>query len=507
MQISIVAAAVAAAVLAGPGCGSRASTGSLDPTRFAPRPEWTPEAYARRPDHAHRTPEAPITRDEQIEDIAYLQHALTQAWAHDAAATPEVVPRVLGSLREVVWQERETRDFCRALAEQASHRFEIALGGQPCRPQVALAPVVPLDPVPPGKHFAWRLERDGQSEIGRLTIDRFAPPDDPGWDGFSDVLAALAEVDVVVIDLQRARGDDFRMGLAVLAALGTTGPGAPVLPHWFPAVRDNPYAEVMRRNHAARAGAAWRPRDRAMWLPLRSTGDALALARTLSPRQRATDRPPPGLSFIAGAGCESACQLVVWLANDPFRVLASTAQVPDRLSGDEPGTIRLPHSGIDVTFPTVSYGPLLGGAIPAVLGSDLATTVLAPAHELARRRAEIVHWRTAARPTCTHVDPLPGVLETKAPRCIHRPGLPDPSTFYVELALDEPLGRAFLETCPGARVQSVRLDERAGKSDAILELPRDELARLASAPFVRKVYEHCEPPVPTGAHARPAGAP
>jgi len=454
--------------------------GTIPAARFAPRSEWTPAAYALGP----RGPSPDeVDRDDMIEDLAFLEHAMDEAWPREVTSTPEYARMLRDRARELPRGGGKSRaTFCYELAEAyRSPGFTVALDGKRCgSPRVHPAPAIRAA-IPADRNFVWHRA----DAVGVLAIQRFAPPDDPGWAGFADALHELATTSVAVLDLQAATGDDPRAGFAVLAALGfdtfKRNPPRPMV------ARDTPLAEVVRANHKTlHPDATSRPR--ALWQAFATEAAIVDAGRAAFPVTRTA--PTVKIAVVAGSGCERACQLIASLSQSQNRVeLASTTGVEDRLNGDELGTLRLPHSGLEVTFPTVAYGTVYGGSVYGshVAGADLVDGEVVALQRIATQRAEHDHWEQAALPDCRELPADDAALRTKRSGCFA-----DRATSGVSLILHlgDARTRTFIESC-GLMVGSVISDPVEGITIATANGPREAIERLAHAEFVQVIEWEC----------------
>lgn len=460
----------------------------IDPARFAARPEWTPAAYALPPGPAPAVdPAAPLDRDDAIEDLAYLDHALDGAWP-EAEDPTGMAPRAYA--HDAPLTAHTPRALCDELAAQYhATALRFAIGGRPCvYAHVSSAPLEPLAAVAAGKNYALRVDGD----VAILAIARFVDPADPGWDGFADALRDLATRELVLLDLQDARGDDPRMGFALVTALGrddVSNAG------WrAPQIVDGPYAQVARANRAAHGPAPRPPRDRALWASFARPDDVATIARTLAAPAHDPDHRLVMLEVLVGPGCERACGLIAAITQ-----FAGGAPAPrvDVLGGrtadasaDEDGLVRLPHSGIEVTFPTAVYGPSFGrGELGGGVQPGFARAALAQLHTTADARAQERAFDAQPLPACSALPrAAPGTKLTGCP-----PDAPPAGAMelMLEIALDEAHTRAFLATCPDLTFSFAIHDDLYGMTIVNITAPAPTLERLASAPFVRALERSC----------------
>jgi hypothetical protein len=457
-----------------------ACAGSTIPAaRFAAQRAWTPAAYALGP-RGVATDE--VDRDAMIEDIAFLEHALDEAWP-PVTSTPEAARGMRDRARELPRNgDLQRRRFCDELAEAyRSSGFEVALDGKRCgSPRVKPAPPIRAA-IAQDRNYGWH--RDGA--VGVLAIQRFAPPDDPGWKGLADALHELAATGVAVIDLQAATGDDPRVGFAVLAALGLQtfkrNPPRPMV------ARDTPLAEVVRTNHKSLYSGAT-SRSRALWQGFATEGAIVEAGHAAFDVTRTS--PTVKVAVVVGTGCERACQLIASLAQFQDRVeLASTSGVEDLLNGDELGTIRLRRSGLEVTFPTVGYGTVYGGSVfgSHVAGVDLVAGEVVALQHIAEQRADHDHWEQAALPDCRELPADDSALSHKRSGCVTDTPNSDVSLL---MSIGDVRARTFIESC-GLRVGSVISNPNEGITIATAHGTREAIERLSHAEFVKMVEWSC----------------
>jgi hypothetical protein len=476
----------------------------IDPARFAARPEWTPTSYALAPGRLPTVDAAAeISRDDAIVDVAYLDHVLEAAWP-DATNAIGLILR--DRARDAPLMAHTRRALCDELGRQYyTAPIHFAIGGQPCLGRRALSTPEPLVEVPSDRNYGLRIDRvpasadAADTEVAVLAIARFADPSDPGWGGFGDVLRELATRDLVVLDLQAARGDDPRMGFAVLAALGRQDLAN--LGWRAPATKDGPYARVARANLAVHGPSPRPPRSRAVWTSFGDPRELAAIAQTLSAPVRDRDHPLAMLSVIVGDGCESACGLVAEVAHlasgaSPMASVDVVGAATPGLRGDEYGLVRLPGSGIDVMFPTATYGPTivgesLGGAAPP---PGFTRQILAGMHRIAAQRGQERSWSAQPLPECRTLTPDPVASGRKIVGCAPQgeyDGHPPPtSSLLVNIALDEVHARTFLASCPELVVGTLIHSALHG-TIASLTTSAATLERLAAAPFVRQLEWEC----------------
>jgi hypothetical protein len=409
---------------------------------------------------------------------------LDVAWAWPSRATVDTFKSIPKRLRETPLRARDGKQLCAALAEELrTTGVVLELGGVSCRPRGgALMSADALDAVPPGKNYRLRLDRQGGRAVGVLTIARFVDPGDDGWRGFGAAMKELAGIELVIVDMQRAEGDDPRAGFAVLAALGLEDyQRAYLQPASF---RDNELARTARANVRDLQEP---PRERGLWSRF-PTGDAvMRIARTIVP---GIERPtkPVATRLLAGPACGRACQLVIALAQ--WQGTEVHGGFENRMSGDEHGAVRLPHSGIVARFPTASYGPYLIGinARPHA-NADQAKTVLATLHTIARTRSESLAWRTRPLPDCARLPDDPSVLDAKSHGC---PATAATLRASIRFSVEASTAKRFLATCMGLAVGSAMDLGVDGASLVTVSGRRSGLAQAARAPFVQSVSWDCE---------------
>jgi hypothetical protein len=459
------------------GLAGCAGGGPGEIARLAASPDWTPERF----DAVSAAPpprlRATLSKRERREDIAFLQRMLDAAYPPPHRPLYELQTK---RAREIADNGATRRQFCERLAaEYRPSSIDFVIGGTVCGGGRRARFRPPSDAKPLHRNYSWRVERDGGGEVGILTITRFAAPDDAGWAEFGAALRQVASADVVAVDVENAPGDDPRMGFALLAALGLQDFARVRL---RPLVaRDNAFAEVARRNLASRQKTA--PRSRTLWSQFDSAGEVARLGRSLAPTARAAELGHA--TFVEGAGCEAACQMLVALARPQRNVeVVHNVTLDDRLSGDERGLVRLPHSGVEVTFPTVAYSPNEGGNAGTRYSGDgsLVPEAVARLGRLAGARREYAKW-SALKPVCASLPPAPAAPRSRG-WC--EDAKESPATALVGLSLDEASARNFLGSCAASTALILAAPQR-GHTIAIATAPTDVLDRIASAPFVTDV--------------------
>lgn len=286
-----------------------------------------------------------------------------------------------------------------------------------------------------------------------------------------------------MIDLQAASGDDPRAGFSVLAALGLDtferNPPRPMV------ARDTPMAEVVRANHR-QLHPEDTSRPRALW----ATFDSQAAIFAAAPFSVTRTERIVKVAVVEGTGCERACQLIASLAQFQDRVeLASTTGVEDHLNGDELGTIRLPHSGLEVTFPTVAYGTRSGGSVfgSHVPGVDVVAGEVKSLARIAAQRAEQDRWEHTALPDCRELPADEVALRTKRSGCFQdQPN----NQISLILSLSDARTRELLTAC-GLTVGSVISNPIEGITIATASGPRDAIQRLSHAEPVKMIEWSC----------------
>jgi hypothetical protein len=164
---------------------------------------------------------------------------------------------------------------------------------------------------------------------------------------------------------------------------------------------------------------------------------------------------------------------------------------------DEPGLIRLPRSGIEVTFPTATYGPTIAvGPLGNRAAPGLASQVVPALQIVAAQRAEARTWRARPLAACGALAQDHHALTRKLGGCAPtglRLGQPTPGaqTVTLELALDETHARAFLAGCAGLVSGTSMHDELHATTTVTVTGPIATMERLAAAPFVRRIEWVC----------------
>jgi hypothetical protein len=485
----------------------------IDPKRFQPRPEWTPQAYAVNGAPA-ADPAAAISREDGIQDVAFLDHALAEAWPDADGPMGELVR---DRARDAPLTAHTAGALCDELARQMHNvGLTFAIAGRPCGGSRAAAqPVEPLAEIPDGKNYAYRIDHAAgengapDTDVPVLAIARFVDPADAGWDGFGDVLADLATRDVVMLDLQNAEGSDPRMGFAILTAFTRTNTDN--LGWAAPRSSDSAYAQVARANLAAR-GPVPPPRSRALWAGFGAPRDLAALSPVTVP---ARAERLAQLDVIVGRDCEAACGViasVAVLASGPFPsarvdLLGGVAASP---RDDELGVIRLPKSGIEVTFATAIYGPSLLATSEFVAPQPgFAAASLHGLHLLASTRAQARTWSAGPLPACKDLSSDLAALHKVGgcpPSWIFdaRQAAPPNVSVMGSIALDAVHTKEFLDGCPGVRTTMLLSDDLHG--DTLISIDGDAaaVARVASAPFTRELEWSCPMELESTASRSPA---
>lgn len=414
------------------------------------------------------------------DDVAVLIRTLDEAWAWSSRSTSDSVRALPERLRRAAAAAKTAPELCESLAE-ALRSTGIALElGAPCGRTHTYTAVGPLDAVPASRNYRWRVEREGSHRIGILTIGNFVDPSDPGWAGFGAALQALSTTELVIVDLQNARGDDPRAGFALLAAIGREDYDRAYVR--APMFRDGPLAKAARANVATPVPA----RSRTLWSTFATEADMRRIAREVVP---GIGRSTPALkpSILVGPSCDRACQLVVHLARSTTSVLGTC---PDA-SGDEWGEIRLPHSGIVARFPTASYGPYISELDGPALPANYAKTVLRGLHELARTREVSRAWSRRKLPSCASIPPRPSLARTRVSGCLDLRATT--LALSLELPVDAATAERFLKTCPGLTIEGAVEDSERGASSVNVTGSPAAVSRALQAPFGAFGNVGCEP--------------
>jgi hypothetical protein len=455
----------------------------LDPALFAPKAGWSYALPAKPP-----APIATPTRDQMIEDVAYLQHAIEEAWAWSSRSTIESFRALPGYLQETPLAAKDAKGLCDGLAMALRNTgIKLELGGrcgQPAQPFVAVGD---LDQVPANRNYLWRIERTPDHEVGILTISTFAEPKDPGWGGFAQALKALATTELLIVDLQHARGDDPRAGFALLAALGLEDYSRTYLRP--PMFRDGAIAKTARDNARAMKASAAPARSPTLWQSFAGDADIVRIAREVVPGIERKTRAG-ALRVFVGPDCGRACQLVVRLARWQGLDISGTFE---DASGDELGVIRLPHSGIIATIPTASYGPYVMGPLEHCdWPAGYAKTLLAGLHAMGHRRAEMLAWRTRPLPSCASLPIDRARFERKVSGCLPRP-LPKGVGMSLSMSVDAVTAKRFLATCTGLSVGLAMDLGYAGRSTVVVTGSIEVISQALAAPFEVHGEWGCEP--------------
>ncbi len=462
-------------------CSAHGKPAPIDPARFAPRLEWTAESYAIHP----VTPPKRLSTNDAIEDLAYLEPMLDHAWAWNRTVYPDFVAEIRKAMRETVREPRSPQQWCELLAWAAQQGQDTAslafsLAGKSCDSS-ANKPRSPEHLATTVGAFDWRIDRDaGGDEVGILTIDHF-DAHAPGW---ADALREVVRTERVVIDMQAASAtEDPEPALQLIAALGMEAYGDNLQP---PQIRTGPFVDV------ARANAGTTAQRSEAWAQLLTP----ELARQAARKDFALDRKEPVLAaqFLVGPGCGVTCQLVLTMAVRYRQRFYGTA-VSDLSIGDQRGLVRLPHSGIDVAFPTAAYGPAILWRFTTYDNDPgFAAHALADLHALGNQRRGAEAWRHKPLPSCAALTPDPKALAAKQTGCPDRAS--EATNIFVVLDLDDDLASQFVEGCipiDGVFNTTGKWPDRTATIRFGLPTP-DVLQRIAAAPFVRSISYGCPAP-------------
>lgn len=457
----------------------------LDPKLFAPRQGWT-YAIPVNPPAAVDTP----SREQMIEDIAYLQRALDEAWAWSSRSTKDAVASNRGYLRDVPLKATDAKTMCELIAEVLrTGGVTLDLGGTRCKRWAPPPPVSvkQLDTVPAGRNYQLRIDKAKDHEVGVLTISHFVDPSDAGWKGFADDLRRLQSLELILVDAQNADGDDPRAGFAVLAALGAEDYDSAYFRS--ASVKDTDIAKAARANFQKLVPNAPPVRSRTLWSSFPTPADVERIAREVVP---GLDRPgrPVKWDLLTGPDCGRACQLMVQLVRLRSDLYGS---FDDRSSGDEYGAIRLPHTGIVVTFPTVAYGPYVmslseGRQLPA----ELAKGLLDGLHAIGHDRAESFAWRSKPLPDCAKLTPNRKLLESKATGCRKPVAAGTVENVRFWMSVEATTAKKFFDGCPALEAHGSMESMINGTSEFTVYATGDAIEQAASAPFVTHVLWECE---------------
>jgi len=454
----------------------------LDPKLFVRRAEFTPERYRLAP----VVVPGRLTRADLVTDIAYLETMLDAAWA---VQTPASRLGLTAELHELARRARSPADFCTWLAVTLRNTtLHVTADGHACQePQQGATDAVEHLALTESAVEFRRVSDPAGVEVGLLTVRRFDAAD-PAW---AEALRAVAGAERVIVDVQEAAGDAPDLALGVLAALGIEAYG-----HWSvppPERHDGAYADVARNNARARAPATASSDRAAAWSSITSADAARALGRSTlgTVRTAALD----GAWFITGTGCGTSCSFMLALAQAspmPGVTIAGPRGSADE-PGDQRGLIRLPRSGIEVTFPTAAYAPY---EVTAYGGYTYAhrpplAHVLAELTAIGVESRDAQRWRTAPLPSCASLPESESALAGKTGGYPAAPVGEAGSTVSVQLGLDADRAVAFLETCPELVVGSYFQLAPRHVTLVYVSAPRRVLRRLASAPFVRSVEWDC----------------
>ncbi len=467
-------------VIALVGCGASL----LDDARFDAPPVTVARLVALGAPPVDRT----LSAADRIADVAYLEDVLGHLVGPLARSN-----RMAWRRAALASENAEVAAFCTALVVDyspvvATPPCDRTAGTSP-RPSARLAPA-------PGPAYTWRLDvaalpsgssalDDRATAVGVLSIASFVAPDDPRWSGFGDVLRALASTASVVIDLRGARGDDPRMGVAILDVLGV-----PIYPQFGvapPVFHDDAIATAARAAFTAKhPEVSARPRE--LWASVSTEASLHALARALvsqlAPGLVPAARPHPDVRVLFDAETGIAGELVAHLVD--VNTVIGAEPATNQWVVDEWAAIRLPRSGIELAVPTVRYGPpfYINDLRHEHRAADATPAGQLPSmHGLAARRALVAANAASPRPSCAALPVDPTALRHKLERCDKSASELDDHT--IELALPAAEAMAFLRSCPGLTITAQPGGTDFSRGSAIeVRAPPDTLERLAAATFV-----------------------
>ncbi len=427
-----------------------------------------------------------LSADERGADAMFLDDLLATTWI-------EVTPDLRARLRAAATRAHTAHELCVLLGDIDFERtLTFSLDGKRCNRDSRTIPPPTAAPPRTGPLFEFRIDGTGPAAVGVIALHELAPPDDPRWTGFGDALRALAAHDLLLIDLRGARGDDPRVGLALLHLFGLDLVRHSAMPTLrTPIVHDDPIAQAARANRTRLRGDV-PVRSRELWATLADDEQRIAIGAEVLARfaPELASRPPTAIGklyVLYDHETGVAGELLGHLASERDSQALAGQMTSDSLVGDEWGLARLPRSGIDVEWPTARYG---GHGISPLMGAFAADPAL-PAHMLAdlrangERRAVIAANAAQPLPSCAELLATPVQLGAKQGGCDAKQNVA-----WVVIALPIETARQFVAGCPGLQATGYEI---AGHAGSVMNVtgPHDQLARLAAAPFVDRVEWPC----------------
>jgi len=236
--------------------------------------------------------------------------------------------------------------------------------------------------------------------------------------------------------------------------------------------------------------ATIRGRSRTLWSSFSKIADFLRIAREVVPGIIRTKPVTVPIRFLVGPDCGRACQLVAHLAQSQGYDLIGGF---DDASGDEWGSIRLPHSGIIARFPTASYGPyIFGPTTGPTLPPDYAKTLLAGMHQIGQAVTASHAWRTRALPDCAKLVASRSIVRQRVTECLPDP-LPNAMGLMMSFNVEAVTAVRFLKTCPGLSIGSAIDVGYVGGSTVSVIGSAEAISRALQAPFQVQASWGCEP--------------
>ncbi len=429
-----------------------------------------------------------LSADERAADAMFLDDLLAGEWIGMA-------PDLRTRLRAAATHAHAAHELCVLLGDIDFERtLTFSLDGKRCNRDSRTIPPPTAAPPRTGPLFESRIDGTGPAAVGVIALHELAPPDDPRWAGFGDALRALAGHDLLLIDLRGARGDDPRAGLALLHLFGLDLVRHSAMPTLrAPVLHDDPIAQAARANRKRLRGDV-PVRSRELWATLADDEQRIALGAEMLARFAPELANQPAvvlgkLHVLYDHDTGVAGELLGHLAGEHDSQALAGQTSSDGLIGDEWGLARLPHSGIDVEWPTARYGghgttPLMGAFVVA---PELPAQMLADLRANGERRAVIAKNAAQPLPSCAEILVAPVELGAKQGGCNNKQ-----DAGWVFIALPIATAQQFVAGCPGLKATGVEVNSHTGSLMTVTG-PHDQIARLAAATFVDRIEWSCPP--------------
>jgi len=429
-----------------------------------------------------------LSADERGADAMFLDDLLATTWA---GMTPELRDR----LRAAASHAHHAHDLCVELGEIDFERtLTFSLDRKRCNRDARTVPPPTAASPFSGPLYEVRIDGTGPAAVGVIALHELAPVDDPRWAGFGDALRSLAAHDLLLIDLRGARGDDPRSGLALLHLFGLDLVRKSAMPTLrVPVVHDDPIAQAARANRKQLRGDV-PVRSRELWATVADDDQRIALGAEILAQFAPELAGQPAIALgklhvLFDHDTGVAAELLGHLASERDSQALAGQMSTNRLIGDEWGLARLPHSGIEVEWPTARYGgqgtgPLYG---PSVLNAELPAHMLADLHANGERRAAIAANSAQPLPSCAEILARPIQLGAKQTGCDDKQ-----DAAGVFFALPIAIAQQFIDGCPGLKATGYEITDHTG-SLMTVGGPHEQIAHLAAAAFVDRIEWQCTP--------------